>query len=515
LDAASNNSVEDIRNLVDQVRIPPQSGQYKVYIIDEVHMLSQAAFNAFLKTLEEPPAYAKFILATTEKHKIIPTILSRCQIYDFKRIGISDIAKHLAYIAQQESIEVEEDALHIIAQKADGALRDALSLFDQIVSFSGGKITYLNVIENLNVLDYEYYFRLIDSVLQKDVSQVLLIVNEIIQNGFDGQHFIGGLGNHLRNLLVAKDAATVQLLEVGQNVKKKYLQQANSVPTQFLLKALEINNEFDLQYKASSNKTLHLELDLLRLISLVGTPEEKKEMVILPDQNQIQRSASTTPTNPKPETESKSIAEAKEDSKKSEHSPTVPPSSNEKTNNDKSTPNVATKEKDIPQVSNQKPHTEKPTPKTSSSIPDVFSMGYSKPEKKKTETKVKREIHTQAVTRDELQSVIESFAQSIVNDPQLKVGLKAYPVELKANTICIKLDNPYQSKEFNEVKAQFLDYIDNKLNNNQLKIKIEIVEEQGQVDKRAYSESEKLEEMKKLNPELTHFIGQLQLKLDE
>ena len=205
LDAASNNSVEDIRNLVEQVRIPPQVGEYKVYIIDEVHMLSTAAFNAFLKTLEEPPAYAKFILATTEKHKIIPTILSRCQIFDFKRIGIDDIAKHLQFIAENEGVKAEADALHIIAQKADGALRDALSMFDQIVSFSGGDITYKNVIDNLNVLDYDYYFRIIDAIQAKDITQCLLIINEIIDNGFDGQHFIIGMGEHLRNLLVCKN----------------------------------------------------------------------------------------------------------------------------------------------------------------------------------------------------------------------------------------------------------------------------------------------------------------------
>ena len=218
LDAASNNSVEDIRNLVEQVRIPPQIGQYKVYIIDEVHMLSQAAFNAFLKTLEEPPAYAKFILATTEKHKIIPTILSRCQIFDFKRITIEDIEKHLAYVAKSEGVNAEPEALNIIAQKADGALRDALSIFDQMVSFSGKDITYKAVIENLNVLDYDYYFRIVDDLLQGNTTDILLVVNDIINKGFEPQHFITGMGNHLRSLLVSKDPATTQLLEVSEQL---------------------------------------------------------------------------------------------------------------------------------------------------------------------------------------------------------------------------------------------------------------------------------------------------------
>ena len=268
LDAASNNSVEDIRSLVDQVRIPPQIGQYKVYIIDEVHMLSAAAFNAFLKTLEEPPAYAKFILATTEKHKIIPTILSRCQIFDFKRITVDDIAKHLAFVAQSEGVNAEPEALNIIAQKADGALRDALSIFDQMVSFSGKNITYKDVIDNLNVLDYDYYFQIVDHVLQGNTSDILLILNDIISKGFEPQHFVSGMGNHLRSLLVCKDAVTVQLLEVSEQLRQKYLAQAQACPLPFLIKALEINNQCDIDYRAANNKRLHLEIALLKMCTL-------------------------------------------------------------------------------------------------------------------------------------------------------------------------------------------------------------------------------------------------------
>ena len=268
LDAASNNSVEDIRSLVDQVRIPPQIGQYKVYIIDEVHMLSAAAFNAFLKTLEEPPAYAKFILATTEKHKIIPTILSRCQIFDFKRITVDDIAKHLAYVAQSEGVTAEPEALNIIAQKADGALRDALSIFDQMVSFSGKNITYKDVIDNLNVLDYDYYFQIVDHILRGETSDILLILNDIISKGFEPQHFVSGMGNHLRSLMVCKDPATVQLLEVSEQLRQRYLAQSQACPMPFLIRALEINNKCDIDYRAANNKRLHLEIALLKMCAL-------------------------------------------------------------------------------------------------------------------------------------------------------------------------------------------------------------------------------------------------------
>ncbi|RZK90381.1 MAG: DNA polymerase III subunit gamma/tau [Pedobacter sp.] len=265
LDAASNNSVDDIRSLIEQVRIPPQAGKYKIYIIDEVHMLSQSAFNAFLKTLEEPPSYAIFILATTEKHKILPTILSRCQIFDFNRIQVEDIAGHLAKIAGRESIAVEEDGLHIIAQKADGGLRDALSMFDQIVSFTNRNLTYKAVIDNLNILDYDYYFKLTDYLTAGDVSNTLLLFNEILNNGFDGNNFINGLASHFRNLLVGKDAQTVQLLEVSENIKQKYLSQSKVADLGFILTALNLANQCDLIYKNSKNQRLQVELALIKM----------------------------------------------------------------------------------------------------------------------------------------------------------------------------------------------------------------------------------------------------------
>ncbi|HUX56712.1 MAG TPA: DNA polymerase III subunit gamma/tau [Bacteroidales bacterium] len=288
LDAASNNKVEDIRSLNDQVRIPPQIGKYSIYIIDEVHMLSSSAFNAFLKTLEEPPSHAIFILATTEKHKIIPTILSRCQIFDFNRIRIEDIVTRLTYVANNEGIEAAEEALHIIGQKADGALRDALSIFDQIVSLSGKTITYKDVIENLNVLDYEYYFKCIDGALMGDVSSVLITFNEILEKGFDGHNFISGLNSHLRDLLVSKDESTVRLLEATPVVKQRYLQQTGNCPVDFLFKALEIGTNCDLTYKSSKNPRLHIELMLIRLCRLTDDlPEysEKKQSEIKQSEN--------------------------------------------------------------------------------------------------------------------------------------------------------------------------------------------------------------------------------------
>ena len=268
LDAASNNSVDDIRQLVEQVRIPPQIGKYKVYIIDEVHMLSASAFNAFLKTLEEPPRHAIFILATTEKHKILPTILSRCQIYDFNRISVEDTVNHLSYVASKEGISAEPEALNMIAMKADGGMRDALSIFDQVVSFTGGNITYKSVIDNLNVLDYEYYFRLTDCFLANKVSDALLLFNDVLNKGFDGSHFITGLSSHFRDLLVGKDPVTLPLLEVGASIRQRYQEQAQKCPLPFLYKAMKLCNECDLNYRISKNKRLLVELTLIQVAQL-------------------------------------------------------------------------------------------------------------------------------------------------------------------------------------------------------------------------------------------------------
>lgn len=279
LDAASNNKVEDIRSLNDQVRIPPQIGKYSIYIIDEVHMLSSSAFNAFLKTLEEPPSHAIFILATTEKHKIIPTILSRCQIFDFNRIRLEDIVRRLIYVADNESVNAEEEALHIIAQKADGALRDALSIFDQVVSLCGKNIRYKDVIENLNVLDYEYYFKCVDGALKGDISSVLMIFNEILEKGFDGHNFVAGLNSHFRNLLVSRDEVTLKLLEATPSVRQKYLEQSARCPVDFLYDSLDAGSSCDISYKSSKNPRLHAELWLIKLCRITASRrggDEKK-----------------------------------------------------------------------------------------------------------------------------------------------------------------------------------------------------------------------------------------------
>lgn len=280
LDAASNNSVDDIRNLIDQVRIPPQTGQYKVYIIDEVHMLSQAAFNAFLKTLEEPPKHAIFILATTEKHKIIPTILSRCQIFDFKRITVKDAKDHLAEVAKSQDITFEDDALHIIAQKADGAMRDALSIFDRVVSFSGKNLTRQAVTENLNVLDYETYVNVTDLLLENKIPDVLMAYNEILSKGFDGHHFVSGLASHFRDLLVSKTPSTLTLLEAGEQAQKLYLEQSRKASQDFLMKGIDVANDCDLKYKVSQNQRLLVELCLMQLASITFDGEKKKLMDI-------------------------------------------------------------------------------------------------------------------------------------------------------------------------------------------------------------------------------------------
>ena len=333
LDAASNNSVDDIRNLIDQVRIPPQVGQYKVYIIDEVHMLSSAAFNAFLKTLEEPPKHAIFILATTEKHKIIPTILSRCQIFDFRRITVQDIKGHLTSVAKQENILAQDDALHVIAQKADGALRDALSIFDRVVSFSGANLSREAVTENLNVLDYTYYFSITDLVLENNIPQVLLSYNEILGKGFDGHHFIMGLASHFRDLLVCKNQETISLLEVGDQVKKMYLEQSQKTHSKFLLEAIEVANSCDLKYKTSRNQRLLVELCLMQLTSLSAQGEKKKrnkldKRFVLPPAHfkeivgQAQEKLDTT--EPTPIAQNTTIVEQKQEAQNNDNPVTDP-----------------------------------------------------------------------------------------------------------------------------------------------------------------------------------------------
>ncbi|HSY76120.1 MAG TPA: DNA polymerase III subunit gamma/tau, partial [Bacteroidia bacterium] len=324
LDAASNNSVDDIRGLIEQVRFAPQLGKYKVYIIDEVHMLSQAAFNAFLKTLEEPPAHAIFILATTEKHKIIPTILSRCQIFDFKRIQLKDVAEHLAYIAGEEGVNAAPEALHIIAEKGDGSMRDSLSIFDQMVSFAGKELTYKKVIDNLNILDYDYYFKVTDAILQGDIPTALLTFDEILNNGFDGHLFISGMGEHFRNLIVAKNPITAVLLEKGGQLKEKYVWQAAQYPETFLFSGLNILNQSDVSYKLAVNQRLLVELTLMKLcnLAIAKTDAPASPAAATPVQKQTAAPAVAAPVAPKvtPAAVAPKVAEPKQ-----EYKPEPPP----------------------------------------------------------------------------------------------------------------------------------------------------------------------------------------------
>ncbi|HUH19147.1 DNA polymerase III subunit gamma/tau [Albibacterium sp.] len=316
LDAASNNSVEDIRSLIEQVRIPPQAGKYKVYIIDEVHMLSAQAFNAFLKTLEEPPSYAKFILATTEKHKILPTILSRCQIFDFNRIRVEDIANHLQYIAEKEGVAFDQDGLHLIAQKSDGGLRDALSMFDQLVSFSNKNLSYQAVIDNLNVLDYDYYFKITQAIQEEDSSKCLVLFDEILSNGFDGSHFISGLASHFRNLLVAKDIQTIKLLEVSRSIKERYLNQAEKISQGLLLSGLNIANQCEIQYKTSRNQRLQVEIALLKMCHIAAAIQLTK--MPLPTEQSQEIKKKTKDTKPLVNRETPKVKEVQKEVSKEE-----------------------------------------------------------------------------------------------------------------------------------------------------------------------------------------------------
>ena len=473
LDAASNNSVEDIRNLVEQVRIPPQIGRYKVYIIDEVHMLSKDAFNAFLKTLEEPPAYAKFILATTEKHKIIPTILSRCQIFDFKRITIEDIEKHLAYVAKSEGVNAEPEALNIIAQKADGALRDALSIFDQMVSFSGKDITYKSVIENLNVLDYDYYFRIVDDLLQGNTSDILLVINDIINKGFEPQHFINGMGSHLRSLMVSKDASTVQLLEVSEQLRGRYVEQASRCPLPFLVKALDINNQSDIDYRSVSNKRLHLEVNLLKMISLpnpqVGgaNPPQPKAVATTPT------TASTPATPATPVTPS---------------APEVPVTP--------STPVT--------------PPAEAPRQRArggSSTISITHSL-----EQAKKEEEVEPTWDT-PFTQEQLEASWYDFVNKYKKiSPTFAAGLGKYKPELReGNAIHFNVDNMLFESDTEGMSA-LRSHLKNTLHNNQYKLCPELMERPAEIE--AYTDKEKFEKLVEAHPELKKLQMELRLEGD-
>ena len=475
LDAASNNSVEDIRTLIDQVRIPPQIGKYKVYIIDEVHMLSQAAFNAFLKTLEEPPHHAIFILATTEKHKILPTILSRCQIYDFNRMNVQDTVGHLQYVASKEGIQAEPEALNVIAQKADGGMRDALSIFDQVASFTGGNITYQGVIQNLNVLDYEYYFRLTDFFLENKASDTMLLLNEVLRKGFDAHHFITGLASHFRDLLVSKDPITLPLLEVGASIRERYQQQAQKCEQKFLYRAMKLCNDCDLNYRTSKNKRLLVELTLIQCAQLtlpdaddlIGGRSPRKRLKPL----FTQQTVITSPSQPQ-----------------------------------QPTGEVAARKNPLPEIKIEKRKI--PVMKLGTGI---SIRNYQTPEEKKT-----------AVTPKNIETVSQQsdYEDYMFNEKDLNYYWREFaqqklPIEEKANaarmmnmspkllddtTFEVGVDNGMVEKYMNQLLPAIQAHLRESLHNRKITMKVRVFEAKEVV--RGYSPVERFQLMSKKNPKL-------------
>lgn len=513
LDAASNNSVDDIRNLTDQVRIPPQIGNYKVYIIDEVHMLSTAAFNAFLKTLEEPPKHAIFILATTEKHKIIPTILSRCQIFDFRRIGVHDIKEHLARVAKAEGIEAEDDALHIIAQKADGALRDALSTFDRVVSFSGKNLTREAVTENLNVLDYTWFFQITDLLLENNIPQLLVTYNEILAKGFDGHHFVMGLASHFRDLLVAKNPSTIPLLEVGDQVKAMYAEQSQKTSKEFLIQAIDITNSCDLKYKSSQNQRLLVELCLMQLASLTFQGEKKnpslqfgtllKGPIIPPAFFKTQRSTmEATPKQEETSISKKEVAKIAANSQIEGQNNTIakePEPVSQDTNAVLETTQIQQKP-----ISKPKPIV---APILAQQARKVSALSIKSIERKheiKEEIlgKQPKEEHkpTEKFTEEEMQTAWDEFAHQM--EEQGRFNFVSYltmdtPV-LMGKKILLEFPNESIKTELEKEKGELLGFLREKLQNYEVDLEITVNES---VEKKyAYSPKEKFEKLKEINP---------------
>ena len=523
LDAASNNSVEDIRSLVDQVRIPPQIGQYKVYIIDEVHMLSAAAFNAFLKTLEEPPAYAKFILATTEKYKIIPTILSRCQSFDFKRITVDDIAKHLAFVAQSEGVTAEPEALNIIAQKADGALRDALSIFDQMVSFSGKNITYKDVIDNLNVLDYDYYFQIVDHILHGNTSEILLILNDIIRKGFEPQHFVSGMGNHLRSLMVCKDPITVQLLEVSEQLRQRYLAQSQTCPMPFLIKALEINNQCDIDYRAANNKRLHLEIALLKMCALCSQALSMPTAQVQPVQVAQNRPANPTVGNggipPTP------LKGGVASTVQSVQTAKVPEPAVDERGRSVEGPTKAQKPQQSQPTQSVNPpvssgvSTSSTTANTTSAQPVVRPRGTTSSisvnkAMQQAEQKVEvEEVWDSAFTQEQLTSSWADFVNRYKTiSPNFAAALGKYtPKLMGASEIHFSVDNLLFEHDTEGMSA-LKHHLKQSLHNNQFALKPEVMERPAEIE--AYTDKDKFEKMVEERPFLRTLQTELKLEGD-
>lgn len=503
LDAASNNKVEDIRSIVDQVRIPPQQGQYKVYIIDEVHMLSQAAFNAFLKTLEEPPPHAVFILATTEKHKILPTILSRCQIFDFHRITVPDMVEHLKGICAKEGIEAEDAALHVVAVKADGALRDALSIFDQLVAFAGKKLDYATVAEHLHVLDQQTYFDVVDAVREAEVAKALLILDGIISRGFDPHHFITGLGAHLRNLLMSKDASTVALMEVTDDVKAQFSTQSASVDLRFLVRALDAVNQADVQYKGSNHQRLLVELTLMQLASFTEAEKKKPELTPIEagawsvdapppkaQANPVPAAAAPPAPAPTPAPEPKPAPAAEQPKADEPHQPAPAPA----------------------------PVREKPKAPTVQAVP---SLGIAAPSTlmdvaKPVEAAEPAAVREQPVTAEAVEKAWEAFIVTVESEGQfnLHTTLKATTMGFDNSTITLTVLNRLQTEQIREVQLRLNQYFADQLENDTLKLVVEMAElESAAASTEFMNDRERYDEMVKKNPKLDELRKRLDLDL--
>ena len=492
LDAASNNSVDDIRTLIDQVRIPPPIGKYKVFIIDEVHMLTTAAFNAFLKTLEEPPHHALFILATTEKHKVLPTILSRCQIYDFSRISIADMVEHLQYVSSQEGVTAEPEALNVIAQKADGGMRDALSIFDQVVSFTNGNITYQAVIDNLNVLDYESYFRLTDAILSGNVRASLLILNEILGKGFDGQNIITGLAGHFRDLLVCRDESTLVLFEVGASIRERYKEMAKHCPDQLLFKAIELANTCDLNYRASRNKRLLLELTLIQLCQLTQVAvDDKKKALIEPIAGTNPSSQAVNSGQPQQPPQAPSVtAAAGAPQVMSTHMPSSVPAP---------------------------PPSTAPNPARKTARPMGISMKEIGVEKPKQQTVQQATTNVKEVVtpfdNDSLVREWDNYAATIDKKVYLKNTMINCKPTLQENYYFeVAVHNPGQQEELINNAIHILPFLRQHLNNSRIQMRVRIVE--GNEKHLAYTSTEKLELLMKINPNLGRLRDEFNLTLD-
>jgi len=475
LDAASNNSVDEIRSLVEQVRVPPQTCKYSVYIIDEVHMLSPNAFNAFLKTLEEPPAYAIFILATTEKHKILPTIISRCQVYDFNRINIDDTVKYLQHVADSEHIKAEEEALNVIAQKADGAMRDALSIFDQVAAFCGENITYNAVIENLNVLSYEYYFKLINNFLAGNVVDSLLIFDEILNKGFDAQNFINGLSSHIRDILVSRDAATLPLLQVSASVRKQYAEQAIKCPPQFLFRALDIANTCSVNYNVSRNKRLLVELTLIKLCQILNGEEKKNEQRVV---NKIENTTAQTTVNQQYTNNT---------------APQIPVYSIPKAENEQRPVLVQSSGGGLSALMSKK---------TEEKAADTQTVNMQKAESDVKQNEDFTEEKLQEVWKKLAENSKDTFFANLINSTKPK----------KENNICsILVLNNQAVDDFNKKRSFIEKFLADELKNDDIQLKISKdtqIEQQSTI-----SPDDKLKEMGDKNPDLQEFVNKLGLKI--